>query len=254
MARRKRETESYLESVRELYPFIPSLAKYRKRKRLKPQERSRIAFIERVIRESRTVVDDLRAVPTRKLKDYEGLLYEPETMIKTGKRKGQMRRHHFFQAYSMRNVGSDFRMEPISKDLFLATDHGRQWIYWKLKDVKPHAFAKAGKDAFNLDIDALFELARQAFDRPDTKGVYLWSNKGRVGFPMPSLRQFQRWIVDRYEEYTRLEEWVNGLAVLVADVGETISRDEWLSFQLSRAELEERRRERRQLRWKRYKT
>lgn len=257
LARRKRETESYLESIQILAPFIPSFKKYKKRKRLKPAEKSYIARIENILKQNYTQINDLKPVSRSELKYSKDILYEPETIIKTGRRKGQKIRHHFLRAQLMRNVGDDFKMKHFIKDMWIATDHGRTWIYWKLPDVRSPSMREAAKTAFSMqeraeefneaeeddipvvqpegyDIDAVIELAREAFEIPSAKGVYLWADKGRVGDVQTSFRQFVYWITHRYEKYQRVEEWVKGLAILIADVDEFITDEMWAVFSPTR--------------------
>lgn len=249
MARRKRDLESYLESVKTLAPFIPSLKKYKKRKRLKPAEKSAIARKENILRQTYTQIDHLIPVSKRKARELRNILYEPETIIKSGKRKGQTLRHHFIQAVQLRNVGHDARiLKKVDQNIFVVSN-GRTWVYWKLPDVRPKALEKAGEAAFTApdayDIERVIELARQAFENPTTKGIYLWAESGRVGFPMKRLSDFVRWIKEDYSQYANTQKWVQGIAILVADVGEQISTREWVSFTPTREQtLEARKRNR----------
>lgn len=265
MSRNKRETGSYLESAKELSRFIPSLKKYKKRKTLKPSEKSAIARKENILRDSYTQLEDLIPVTKKQARELKDLLWQPETLIKTGTRKGQTSRHHFVQALRLRNVGKDTHIiKKIDRNIYVVSN-GRTWVYWKLPDTRPKTLLKAGQQLFEefdgeepeefeerepvkpdeFDIERLIELAKQAFERPETKAVYLWAETGRVGFGMKSLSNFIHWIRQDYASYAQTEKWVNGIAILIADVDEKVSLREFASFSKSREErIEERKRNR----------
>jgi len=231
MARTRRETAEYIASAIELASFHPKFKKFKKRKRLLPWEKSWIARTENVYR----YVKDLRPVSRKEAKEFPELLYSPVTLIKTGPRKGQERQHAAIPAVQMANVGDDFKLiGRIGAHLYIIRSNGRTWVYWKLDDVGTRKMREAGKDAFTdpytYEIEKVIKLAEQAFDRPETKAVYLWAEQGRVGAPMPSLQQFIRWIEDDYSRYENTDRWVRGIAILVGDVNERISLREFASF------------------------
>ena len=136
--------------------------------------------------------------------------------------------------------------------------NGRTWLYWRLNegnkgDTKPSRMKKFGVRSFNtitykndetgeeikgpdidditgFDIEKIIELSRHAFENPTTKAVYLWAESGRVGIPMKSHNKFMEWIIADYSTYKQTDRWVNGLAILIGDVGEKITRKEFASF------------------------
>lgn len=234
MSRNKRELESYLESARELATVIPSLKKYKKRKTLRPAEKAAIARKEKIFRETYTSIDNLIPLSKSQARELKDVVFQPETLIRSGPRKGQTMRHHFVQAIQLRNTGRDTKIIKKLGSNIVVVSNGRTWVYWKLPNVKPSTLEEYGEAAFEtpeeFDIERVLELAKKAFQQPETKGIYLWGDKGRVGSPFPTFKQFARWIIDDYQSYTNTEKWVNGIAILVADVNERISDREWNSF------------------------
>jgi hypothetical protein len=257
MARRKRDPQTYIDSAAELSPYVPKLKRFSRRKKLKPWEKSYIARIENIIRRSYTNIDDLHPVSKSQAKKLKGYLYEPEIMVQSGPQRGQHRSYKIFQAMQFRNVGDDFRIDRVLDDKLIVRSNGRTWIYWKLPRISKQRMIEAAEEVFedtapdDFNLERLAELAGEAFDNPKAKLVYLWSVQGRVGFPMRSLKQFIQWISESYlqgQSGAKLKEiWVNGLAILVADVDEYISRSEINSFTMSYEERRERARERQQL-------
>lgn len=247
MSRRsKRDLESYLEAVKERYRFFPSLKKYLKRKRLNRWEKAAIARKEKLLR----YTDHLIPVSKKQQKELKDILYQPETIIKSGKNKGKIVRHKAIPAVQLRNTGRDVRIHKIVGRNIFVQSNGRTWVYWRLPKTDPKTMKKYGEAAFTspeaFDIEKVIELARQAFENPETKGVYLWADSGRVGDAQSSLRQFLQWITTDYSKYTNTDRWVNGIAILIADVGERISTAEWDSFGMLSEEAKEERRQRKQ--------
>jgi hypothetical protein len=233
LSRIKRDTQSYLEAVKELAPFIPSLRKYsRRKKNLKPQEKAAIARAENIFAEAKA--DHLVPVNKRTARIMHDQLYryEHETTIKRGQRKGQKyTKIYTFQGIQLRNTGKDVTIKRVNRDMFV-TSNGRLWVYWQLPDTSSPAMRKAGREAFNEAsvIDQAIELARKAFKNPETKGVFLWATSGRVGEGFETLEEFIKWIWTDYSTYQNTERFVKGIAFMIADVGDTISTAEWSSF------------------------
>lgn len=249
-----RDVASYLESAKELAKFIPALKKYKKRKRLTRWEKAAISRKENIVR----YTDYLIPVTKKQARELKDILYSPQTTVKTGKNRGKIIYHHGIQAIQLRNVGKDARIiKKVDQHIFVVSN-GRTWVYWRLPNTRPKTIAKYGEQAFTTpeayDIERVIELARTAFKNPETKGVYLWGESGRVGNPMPSLRQFIEWVATDYAKYTNTDRWVNGIAILVADVDERISTSEWISYgtkqedAIEYAERQERRKRRRRRR------
>lgn len=229
MSKPKRSVASYLESARELAAFVPSLKKYRRRKTLTPWEKGAITRKENIIR----YTDHLIPVTKKQARELKEQLFQPETTIKTGKQKGKIIRHHGIQAIQLRNTGKNVLIKKVRNDI-IVTSNGRTWVYWSLPSSNKSVIRKAGEDAFTnpdtFDIERVVELAKKAFDNPETKGVFLWAESGRVGEGTEDIESFVRWIASDYARYKNTERWVKGIAILVADVGDRISAKEWASF------------------------
>jgi hypothetical protein len=231
MARTRRDTAEYLSSANALASILPQFSKFKKRKTLKPWEKSWIARTENIYK----FTHDLRPVTKKEAREFPELLYKPVTTIKKGPRAGQARHHAPIRAVQMTNVGDDFKiLGRAGPDLYVIQSNSRIWVYWRLSDTHVRTLREAGEEAFDdpytYEIEAVIELAKQAFARPETKAVYLWAEQGRVGAPMPSLNQFIRWIADDYSRYENTDRWVRGICILVGDVQERISLREFASF------------------------
>jgi hypothetical protein len=239
MARTRRETVEYLSSAIELSALLPQFKKFKKRKRLEPWEKSWIARNENIYRYTK----DLRPVSKREAKQFKELLYSPITTVKKGSRKGQERHHAPISAVQMANVGDDFKLlGRVGRNLYIIRSNGRTWVYQRLDDTDTRAMRDAGEDAFTdpytYEIEKVIKLAEEAFKRPETKAVYLWAEQGRVGAPQPSLQQFARWIADDYSRYENTDRWVKGIAILIGDVGERITLQQYRDFSPRRAPKE----------------
>lgn len=249
MAKKKRDSQTYLDSVQELYAYVPRLRRFAKRKKLKSHEKAYIARIENIVRRSYTNLDDLIPLSKKQARDLKGYTYEPEVTATAGKFAGQPRRYHFFRAIQLRNVGEDARIQSVDKDKLVVESNGRLWIYWKLPPgPTPDEMAEAGEDAFDMEdseLERMVALTERAFRNPKTKLVYLWTAHGRVGIPMKSVRGFIHWTIKKYSEYQQTERWLNGIAILIADSHEAITDREIATFTPSYEERQERARERR---------
>lgn len=240
MARKKRETASYLSAARRLAPYVPRLAKYKRRKTLKPSEKAAISRYENLI----PFTTDLKPVSKRRESELKEFFYRPITTVLTGKRKGQRVEHGGIRAIMMRNTADDVDIQKIDKGLMLESN-GRQWVYWKLPEVTKKAIQEMAEAAFEspeaYQVDRVIELAKAAFANPKTKGVYLWTIKGRSGKPIKTFKSFLNWLHERWEKYENQDEWIKGLTIMVADAGEKISDREWADWGLSSAKLRARR-------------
>lgn len=231
MSTPKRDISSYLQAARELAPFITSLTKYKRRKKnLTPQEKSAIARAERLF--ARSHADHLIPVDTRTAKDLGAELFEftETTTIKKGPNKGKpITRKHRFQAIQLRNTSPKATFKRLNRNMIVETN-GRLWVYWKLRDKSVPAVEEAGSRAFQDDIEAVIELAREAFDQPTCKGVYLWAQSGRVGEGTKTLSEFVQWVYESYSHYVDTNKWMKGIAILIADVGDYVSPAEYRKF------------------------
>ncbi len=236
MSKQKRAVSSYLTVAKELAKFVPSLKKYnRRRTKLTPWEKGHIARWEHLLTFN---ADKLQPISKEQAKKTPWIVFKPEYEVKKGPHKGYRKQASGVLATQMRNVGSDFKILKSEDDLMLVRSNKRKWLYWHLSETNAHYVKKAGQLAFDeitegeedeeipvvegYDIERIVEMARAAFERPDTKAVYLWAESGRVGVPMLSAKSFAEWIFRDYSTYQQTDKWVKGLALLVADVDEYI--------------------------------
>lgn len=228
MSRQKRPTDTYVKAAQELAQYFPNLKKYRRRKTLKPSEKGAIARKERLFVAAHA--DHLIPVDkaTARLMKDKLFTYEETHTIKRGPNKGkQITRTHTFQGIQLRNTGKDVEFKRFGKDIFV-TSNGRLWAYWELPSKRPKSLQTAAQEAF--EIEMAIELARKAFRNPQTKGVFLWAQSGRVGEGFQTLEEFTQWIWSDYSKYKNTERWVKGIAFLIADVNERIPLSEWAKF------------------------
>jgi hypothetical protein len=221
--------------------FIPQLKKFRSRKTLKSWEKGWIKRWENIV----PFTTNLIPVRPSQAKKLRGNLFQPETIIKKGPKRGQTKMHPPILAVQLRNTSFRAKIKKIASDKMLVADHGREWIYVHTPDTATdtmieyaqHAFEEdgdegdEGDDPAQFDIERMLALAERAFKDPTTKAVTLWAKSGRAGDIFPTFRQFLHWALTYYVQYEDTEEWVNGIAVLVTDVGDAeITNEEWLSF------------------------
>lgn len=161
------------------------------------------------------------------------MLFEPQTMVKSGKNKGRIVTHHGIMAVQLRNTGTHAKIARVN-DIVKVVSNGRTWALWQIENTKPRTVKAAGTEAFTTpeayDIERVIELARKAFDNPVTKGVFLWAESGRVGEGFKTLGEFVQWVGSEYTKYRNTDRWVKGIQILVADADEYITPEEWASF------------------------
>lgn len=218
----KRPASSYLESVKRLIKFAPGLAKYKRRKTLKPSEKAAIARKENILRYH---TEHLVPVSKKLSKELKPVMFAPG-----------------IRAVELRNTSPGATIRQVGKDMTV-TSNGRTWLYWRLdrEDVTTKAgMSKAAAKAFKIDeyeeefsgededeeqernlfpIERVAELAGLAFDELKPLAVYLWAPSGRVGRGFESLKQFNMWLAENWsaDRYSSQEKWVNGIAILLND-------------------------------------
>lgn len=240
---RKREIASYLKAAKELAPFIPSLNKYKRRKKnLKPAEKAAISRAERLFAEAHA--DHLIPIPKKRLKDpnVKKNLFSFDTVhtIKRGKNKGkQIVRHHTFQGVQFRNTAPNANLKFFKNGMVMESN-GRTWLYLPLADKSNESMEETGEKAFDIqkgqttgfadDIEAVIRLAEKAFKNPICKGVWLWAQSGRVSEGHRTLKEFIQWLYESYTHYIDTDQWMKGIAILIADVGDYISPQQYASF------------------------
>jgi hypothetical protein len=193
---KKRTTDDYVKSAKILAKFAPSLAKYKRRKKLSAQEKAAI---------------------TRK----ENLLRFASELVPVTKKQARLLKNELFapgiRAIQLRNTGGKAKIKIIKKDLMI-TVNGRTWIYWRLDKFDTESIEYAGTVAFTqirqaFPLEKVAELADRAFSSLKTKEVYLWSKQGRVGEGFKDIESFMEWVGESYGGYNNPSAWVNGIAI-----------------------------------------
>lgn len=211
MAKNKRPTLDYVDAARRMSRFVPGVARFKRRKTLKPWEKAMIARYEKRLR----YADNLFPVNAKQAAKFHGQLYAPGV-----------------RAIQLKNVGRDTRVKVV-KDNLIVTSNGRTYLYWRLprKVVRTKkGMRAAGKTAFELDfpMEQVAELARVAFEELHPQAVYLWNPQGRAGAGFADLKQFLLWLNANWNSgrYSYQEKWVNGLVILLHESDEDGADDE----------------------------
>lgn len=213
MARRKkapRETSDYLAAAKKLAKFVPSLAKYKRRKTLTRYEKSAITRREKQLR---FVTDKLFPISKKQAKNLKGKTFA-----------------HGVRAVELRGTSANAKIRSAGKDIMVVSN-GRTWVYWGLnKDTvrQKRGMKKTAKDAFAMQfpIEKVSELARAAFKKLKPIQIHLWAHSGVVGEPFETLGAFIDWIDEKWNAGRYVNEkgyssdpgaWINGIAILVKE-------------------------------------
>lgn len=207
-ASERRPDSDYIQSANKLSSIVPKLKKFKRRKKLTRAEKANIRKKERQLK----YMDHLIPVKKKDLKTLRPFMVGPG-----------------IQAVQLRNTGNNVKLSVLNGDMLIESN-GRLWLYWSLDKLHSSDMAKAGETAFGIrgafPMEQILELAQLAYNNPRTMAVGLWTAQGRVGNPFPSMRQFLEWITLSYSTYADVEKWVNGIAVLISDSDEKLSRDD----------------------------
>lgn len=230
-----RTTDDYLSSARALSGLVPSLKKFKNRKRLKKSEKASIR---------------------RREKQLKNIPFLVPVTKKQAKRLG--RRKLFrpgIRAIQLRSLGDISPTGQGSKikigrggEIEVLHSNGQRWIYWPLdRDIvrSRRGMSKAGQDAFDkqFPIEKLSDLTAAAFKRYRVQQVHLWAHAGIVGDAKHSVAQFIMWVNDKWQAGRYISrrlntsgevfehpsdpgKWVNGIAILLEDTEYTKRRAE----------------------------
>jgi hypothetical protein len=217
-ARQKREraqSKAFVERAKKLAPFVPSLKKVSRKKRLTQAEKSEVTRYTKKLKYAR----NLHPVTKKQAKKLKGQLYAPGV-----------------QAIQLDDVSSTAKLGTIGNDLLISSN-GRTWIYWKLdkETVRSKAGMKgAGKKAFDkkFPIERIAEMAERAFKTYNVKQIHLWGHSGRVGPGFQDFGAFMLWVNEKWQAGRYIEtltsaggreyenpsdpgKWINGLAIWI---------------------------------------
>ena len=225
----KRPTSEYLEAAKRLMMFVPGLKKYKRRKTLRPQEKSVIKKYENALR----YTDHLIPVTEKQYKHLRDELYIPhmpdrtvtdkitgEKIIKRGKPV------HGVRAIRLKGMSPNTKLVTVTNTNITIASNGRKWLFWKLDKLGDKTWRKsvanAAKQVFMspqeaYPIEKIAKLAELAFKQiTKPKAVYLWTRHGPVGSPFRDLNTFMDWLTETYmRAYKETDDWMNGIAILV---------------------------------------
>lgn len=207
-------------SAKQLSRLVPSLKKFKTRKRLRKSEKATIRRREKQLKNIPFLVP-VTPPQAKKLKLRK--LFLPGV-----------------QAIQLRNVSPNASVKITKRGDITVMDHGRRWIYWGLdrETVRSRAGMRdAGRDAFakQFPIERVSDLTAEAFKRYKVQQVHLWAHAGIVGEAFEDLPSFIMWVNEKWNQgrYVSTQhqvgnkniysnpsdpgKWVNGIAILVED-------------------------------------
>lgn len=213
-----RTDADYIASAKSLANIVPSLRKLKTRKRLTKQEKRRIRYREKQLKD----VPYLKPVTAQQAKRLGS-----KRLFKRG-----------VQAIQLKGVELDEKITVNKRGDISASNVNQTWIYWalpratvrskrKMREVGPAAFNK------QFPIDTVAEMAIKAFKRYDVKEIHLWSHHGAVGTGFEDAGAFIMWVNEKWQHGRYVStvtnentgsrylnpsdpgRWVNGIAILI---------------------------------------
>jgi hypothetical protein len=212
-----RSTDDYLSSARNLSPLVPSLKKFKSRKRLTRWEKGAITRREKQLKNIPFLVP---LTPKQAKKIGRKKLFAPGV-----------------RAIQLRNVEPGSKIKFKGPDIEVLTPQNQRWIYWSLDRPTVRSrvgMREAGKRAFakQFPIEKVSDLTAKAFETYQVQQVHLWTHAGIVGDAFHDVQQFIMWVDEKWQagRYMSAREnargdiysppsdpgkWVNGIAILV---------------------------------------
>lgn len=213
-----RTDADYVQSAKSLSSIVPALKKLKNRKRLTRNEKRRIAYREKQLKD----VPYLKPVTAQQAKRLGS-----KRLFKRGVR-----------AIQLKGVTPEEKIRVNKRGDISASNADQTWIYWalprdtvrskrKMRTIGPAAFNK------QFPIDTVAEMAIRAFKTYDVHAIYLWSHYGAVGTGHLTPEQFIMWVNEKwqhgryvstitnqntgsiYENPSDPGRWVNGVAILI---------------------------------------
>lgn len=192
-----RTDADYRHIAARLSPLVPSIRKYKRAKKMNSGVKSYISKMDKLLRYSGHLIP----VTKKEAKKFKDMLYAPGV-----------------QAIPMHGVGDNAKLRRVKKEMILSSN-GRDWILWRVSDPKPYRMRKTAEKIFSesFDLEKILALAKKAFEKHRVIRIYLWSQHGIVGSPHKTLSEFTQWLHEQYSQYQNVEQWVNGIAILIRD-------------------------------------
>lgn len=182
MARARRTTSSYLGAVRANAQLVPSLRKYRRRKKLTRWEKAAITRAENKVRTAGGNAGILHPITEKQYRS----LKDKSIIVGNGVR-----------AVRLRGIGP--RSSVSVKDGEVVVKSGKRT--WRFRRVTP----------FPSDV---VEKAESAFKR-GAKAVDLWLVQGRLGRAASNIQLFAEIVAEffnQYDETDGFDDWFEGIA------------------------------------------
>lgn len=214
MSKRKKSARSdaeFIASAKRLSKFVPGLRKYKRRKKLKPSEKSAITRRENQLR---YVFDKLHFLTPKQAKKMRGKLYKPGV-----------------HAIELSGFAPGADVKVVGKNTTTVFSNGRRWILWPLdrtEVTQKRGMKGAAKRAFEqkYPIEIVKELAARAFKDLKVRRIHLWAAAGVVGEGMGDFVAFSNWVDEKWSAGRYLSSngyssdpaaWINGIAILLAE-------------------------------------
>lgn len=180
MKKNPKSTADYLKSAREIKAFAPSLAKYSRRKSLRPQEKAAIQRkLNLVSKLSRSA--ELKPLTKQQFKS----LRDKSVTVGQG-----------IRAVRLRNQ-PDAKIS-VERGRLIVRSHKRKFEYFKTRS----------------DADSIIDKARDLFaKRKRRQAVYLLNQYGRSAQGFGDLNSLTRFLDERWSQYKATQEWFKGLVL-----------------------------------------
>ena len=161
--------------------FIPSLNKLKGKSKITPAEQAQLTRAKKLLR----YTENLKPVTEKQAKQLrkQGLL----------EGKG-------IRAIRLRNTAPDAKIRVLKSGI-IVTSNGRKWEY--------HPFAP--------EPDVLADEGERLLAREDVAQINLWTNRGRANEGFTYAKAWQDYIFNRFQNYTALKEFTEGIAVLIKE-------------------------------------
>lgn len=207
---RKAKERFYQQQKKRLAPFVPKIARIRRKKKLTASDKATIRHFTKRIG---SAAKNLRPVTAAQARKFKAQLYAPGV-----------------RAIELSGTTENAKVTVAGDDI-LVSQNGRTWVYWRVDRAtvkSKRGMKSAAQRAFDMQfpIEKVAALAREAFAQYNVVQVHLWSHSGRVGVGFETLERFISWIDEKWQagRYLRLPgeggssdpaKWVNGIAILV---------------------------------------
>lgn len=207
-ANRKRSIKTYLSSAKELEYFDKTLRRFRGRKRLKPGEKGRIAYLEKRLRNIGPSMEAMTPAEMRKLRRISPHIGFPIKGI---------------GALKMRHVPNHQTKDVIAYKREITSDGMKISLGYRNGEKRVFLFIHTGADIDRIRAAADYLTARDGDDAVDpdylpfgvaARQLFIWTNHGRTADGQPTTPRLLAQLGDE----SALQDLAETSASLAADI------------------------------------